>query len=109
MLNRQKVLLNLIGQAGRPVSGTELTKWSFLIRHESESAGGNAFYDFVPYKLGPFSFALYQELDKLHTQNYISQHGEHTWSIGEVASPALSDAVLGRDIGKVIRQFAVSR
>lgn len=105
MLNRQKILLHLVKEAGRPVSGTELTKWSFLLRHESDSAGGNAFYDFVPYKLGPFSFALYQELDKLHAQNYIKPHGEHTWNTGEVESPALPDACVGRDVGKVVRNF----
>ena len=106
MLNRQKILLHFLQQANRPVSGTELTKWSFLIRHESDSAGGNAFYDFVPYKLGPFSFALYQELDKLHAQNYVTQDSEHTWVVGDVAAPALPDAKVNRDVGKVVRGFA---
>lgn len=76
MLNRQKTLVHLIKTAGRPVSRYELTKWSFLLRHEFPSGGGSAFYDFVPYQYGPFSFALYQELDKLDAMSYLSQDGE---------------------------------
>tara|TARA_R110002049_G_scaffold309268_1_gene519583 strand:- start:113925 stop:114782 length:858 start_codon:yes stop_codon:yes gene_type:complete len=105
MLNRQKILLQLLRQVGRPVSRTELTKWAFLLRHESDSAGGNAFYEFVPYRLGPFSFALYQELDKLLDQNYVAQSGEHGWEAGEVAAPTL-DPKVGRDVSRVVKDFA---
>ena len=53
MLNRQKALLAMIQQAGRPVQRMELTQWAFLLRNETESHGGPAFYDFVPYHCGP--------------------------------------------------------
>ena len=105
MLNRQKTILQLLKKASRPISGTELTKWSFLLRHEFDSHGGNAFYDFVPYKLGPFSFALYQELDKLHTQNYVNRSGEHCWTIGEVAPPLLPNKSVVNDVTCVVQRF----
>ena len=69
MLNRQRVVILLLKLADRPVSRTELTKWCFLLRHESETQGGSAFYDFVPYRFGPLSFALYQETEKLEAAN----------------------------------------
>lgn len=96
MLNRQKLLILLLKLADRPVSRTELTKWCFLLRSESETMGGPAFYDFVPYLYGPFSFALYQEAEKLVAQNYLHDDGENHWSLNsEVAASAGSP---GRDV-----------
>jgi uncharacterized protein (DUF488 family) len=58
--------------------------------------GGPAFYDFVPYLYGPFSFALYQEAEKLVAQNYLHDDGENHWSLNsEVAASAGSP---GRDV-----------
>jgi len=96
MLNRQKLLILLLKLADRPVSRTELTKWCFLLRSESETLGGPAFYDFVPYLYGPFSFALYQEAEILVAQNYLHDDGENHWSLNsEVAASAGSP---GRDV-----------
>lgn len=106
MLNRQKVLLQFIKEAGRPVSRTELTKWAFLIRHEFESSGGNAFYEFVPYLRGPFSFALYQELNKLHAQNYVQPCGDNAWQLGDVASPVLPGKRIARDVAAIVGKFS---
>ena len=58
MLNRQKCVLYLIERARRPVTHLELTAWAFLLAHEMPSGGGSAFYDFLPYQYGPFSFTL---------------------------------------------------
>ncbi len=71
MLNRQKCLLYLIDQAQRPVTHLELTKWAFLLAHETPSGGGSSFYDFLPYLYGPFSFALFREADKLVRSGYL--------------------------------------
>lgn len=108
MLNRQKALLHFIKLAGRPVSRYELTKWSFLLRHESESAGGSAFYDFLPYQYGPFSFALYQELDKLESQNYIQPHGKNECVLDEDVSSDLPSPgrSVENDIDGVLRSFS---
>lgn len=83
MLHRQRVILEFLRIADRPVTNLELTKWSFLLRHETESEGGSAFYDFLPYKFGPFSFSLYQELGKLVAMSYVR---------GDDKSLSLSDA-----------------
>jgi hypothetical protein len=81
MLNRQKFLILLLKLADRPVSRTALTKWCFLLRTEGETSGGSAFYDFVPYLYGPFSFALYQEAEKLVAQNYFHDDDANHWSL----------------------------
>lgn len=48
---------SLVWQSARH---TEVTKWAFVLREETPSRGGSAFYQFVPYKFGPYSFCLYQ-------------------------------------------------
>lgn len=46
-------------------------KAAFLLRHETTLANEPAFYDFVPYRFGPFSFALYRELSALVRDGYV--------------------------------------
>lgn len=106
MLNRQKLLILLLKLADRPVSRTELTKWCFLLRFESETSGGPAFYDFVPYLYGPFSFALYQEAEKLVAHNYLHDDGDNHWSLN--SQVAASIGTPGRDIERDAKQL-VSR
>ena len=65
MLVRQKVLLAILPLAKKPVSITVLTSLAFLFRQETDSGRELAFYDFLPYKHGPYSFSLLHELDKL--------------------------------------------
>ncbi len=76
MLTRQRVLLGLVhwGQVhndGKPVPRTHLTKHAFLLAKEYLGSEGAPFYDFVPYKYGPFSFALYRELGALCDKGYL--------------------------------------
>jgi uncharacterized protein (DUF488 family) len=73
MLNRQKAILELLRAAERPVSKIELMKWCFLLRHETSSAGGSAFYDFLPYHYGPYSFGLQRELADLTETGYVRE------------------------------------
>ena len=103
MLNRQKVLIFLLRLADRPVSRTELTTWCFLLRTEGESSGGTAFYDFVPYLYGPFSFALHQEAEKLIAQNCLHDDGENRWSL----NPQLAHSVgsPGKDVERDARRL----
>lgn len=77
MLTRQKVVLNLLAQAGRPLTRTVLVKLLFLLRHETGLANDPSFYDFLPYSFGPFSFLLYRELDGLLRYGYVTNEGEH--------------------------------
>jgi uncharacterized phage-associated protein len=43
----------------------------FLLRQETDLKDEQSFYDFVPYKYGPFSFALYWELESLSQNGYL--------------------------------------
>lgn len=105
MLHRQRVLLEFLRVADRPVTRLELTKWSFLLRYDTDSSGGSAFYDFLPYRFGPFSFALYQELDKLGVQSYVREGVEKAVELVGSSSRQgkLSSRVEG-DISRIIRR-----
>lgn len=80
MLNRQRALLAFIsaaqssGQKG--LSRAQLTKFAFLFR-EAVGASSGLTYEFVPYKYGPFSFALYRELDGLVARGLVCETGEN--------------------------------
>ena len=90
MLNRQKIVLVILRLAGGTVSRTQLTKWAFLLAHESPNGGGGAFFDFVPYKYGPFSFSLYQEVGKLVKQGLVREAGPSRWSITRAGQEVVS-------------------
>lgn len=72
MLTRQRILLALLERAGRPLSPTVFVKLVFLIRHETRLARELSFYDFVPYKFGPFSFTLYRDLNELRRNGFLT-------------------------------------
>lgn len=80
MLHRQRALLAIVQLAGGKVTHTELTKWAFLLRQETASRGGSAFYQFVPYKYGPYSFCLFQEVAALIRDGYLAET-EGCWSL----------------------------
>jgi uncharacterized protein (DUF488 family) len=106
MLIRQRVLVHLLQQAGRPVSKIDLMKWCFLLRNEMPSQGGGAFYDFVPYDFGPFSFCLYREIGQLVCDGTIEFSGDSYWRRCAQADAAdgLPDAVK-QDAGRILRRF----
>lgn len=84
MLNRQKTLLYFLDLAGGEAQPLCLVKWAFLLREESGSKGGSSFYEFLPYKFGPYSFCIAQEINALAEQGYlqISEECSHTmWKI----------------------------
>jgi len=104
MLNRQKTILEFLKAADRTVLRTELTKWSFLLRHEYGSNGGNAFYDFVPYQLGPFSFSLYQEVGKLEDNGYVLRDGDHGWKLDSRVAFKAPTASVQQDVARIVRR-----
>lgn len=104
MFTRQKVLLAMLKAAGRPVQRIELTKWSFLLRHETSSGGGSAYFDFVPYHYGPFSFGLYQEAGKLESLGFIATD-QDSWMTGNVVAPPLEDSQIKSDVLAIIQKF----
>jgi uncharacterized protein (DUF488 family) len=72
MLIRQKTVLALLSRANKPLSPTVFVKLTFLLRQETGLKNEPTFYDFVPYKYGPFSFALYWELMNLKRDGYVT-------------------------------------
>lgn len=74
MLHRQRTLLHFLHLAGGEATPILLTKWAFLAKNEAGEAMGGSFYEFLPYKFGPYSFCLRQEMDALVTQNYVEQN-----------------------------------
>lgn len=68
---RQIVLLEVLRRAGRPLGRTQLMKLLFLLRKEQGIDNYISFYDFVPYKYGPFSFVVYRDLDYLEAQGLV--------------------------------------
>lgn len=105
MLNRQKTLLLLLASARRPVSKMELTKWAFILREEMPSQGGSAFYDFLPYKYGPFSFCLYREMDALIRDGYV-EDGD-SWAATALADKPVQtlSKTVKRDGQRVVERF----
>ncbi len=96
MLTRQRVLLAILDQVGRAATRLELTKWSFILNREAPSCGGPAFYQFVPYKFGPYSFCIYQEAAALTRDGMIEEVDDRTWRLrpaGRAAARCLSGAV----------------
>lgn len=108
MLNRQRVILSLIAEAGGKASHIRVTKWAFLLRQECLSQGGSAFYQFLPYKYGPFSFCLFQEASALARNGMIKVLDRNTWGItrkGEEAAAQIKSDVKC-DIEQVVRSHA---
>ncbi|MBL9001682.1 MAG: DUF488 domain-containing protein [Phycisphaerae bacterium] len=104
MLNRQRIILSLLKYAGGKATHTEVTKWAFLLREETASKGGAAFYQFVPYKYGPYSFCLFQEIAALARDGYVSE-SEHSWAITAAGAEASqkSDPSVRNDAGRIVR------
>lgn len=61
----------LLWRMNRPLNPTVLVKLAFLLRQEKGLEKNQTFYDFVPYKYGPFSFSLYKELANLKRDGYL--------------------------------------
>lgn len=65
---RQRYLLSFLHQLNSSVSATDLQKLVFL----NTMAGETSYYDFVPYKFGPYSFQLKNDLDILHRDGLVT-------------------------------------
>jgi uncharacterized protein (DUF488 family) len=104
MLQRQRAVLAFLDLAGGKATHTEVTKWAFLLRQETPSRGGSSFYQFVPYKYGPYSFCLFQEIAALARDGYLTE-SEHSWAVttaGARASQTVDPGVRS-DAARVVR------
>ncbi len=96
----------MLAEAGGTATHLELTKWAFLLRREAPSGGGSSFYGFVPYKFGPFSFCLFQEMEAMIEKGLVESADERTWrlsSSGEVAGRAVEQDVRS-DVVTIVRE-----
>jgi uncharacterized protein (DUF488 family) len=71
MLIRQRAIVRLIEKANGPLSRTVLFKLAFLLRLETAVKEDPTFYDFLPYKFGPYSFAMHREVEALVACGYL--------------------------------------
>jgi hypothetical protein len=71
MLRRQRTILEILRKANGRLSATQLQKFIFLLREETFLGKDVAFYDFLPYRFGAYSFSAQREIEALTTYGYI--------------------------------------
>lgn len=76
MLIRHRIILALLRRMPEPITRMFFVKLVFLLRHETALKNVASFYDFVPYKYGPFSFTLYRDLELLRQGGYATIEDE---------------------------------
>lgn len=84
MLHRQKALLAILQQVGGQASTLQLMKWAFLLTQETPSQGGKTFYQFIPYRFGPYSFTLQRETDTLIRNGFMEKTDRKTWALTDL-------------------------
>ena len=88
MLHRQRILLHLIALAGGRATRLQIVKWAFLLSEEGATKGGDSFYEFLPYKFGPYSFCIYQEAGAMVSQGLLMEKDDKTWALTETGDEA---------------------
>jgi len=88
LFERQRIMLEIIKRTPSSTTHTHLMKWLFLMKHETETGRSPSFYDFVPYKYGPFSFLAYRELGALRSDGLV---GADTLSIPDRVQEIVSE------------------
>lgn len=108
MLMRQRIILELLRVAARPVSKLELMKWAFVLANESRIADGAAFYEFLPYHYGPYSFCLQRDLGTLVSSGLVTE-SDKSWAwntSGEAPNPPKQFASKVRNVVDRFRQWS---
>ena len=107
MLHRQKTILLLLEYSGGSASRLQLTKWAFLLSKQSASIRTSAFYDFLPYHFGPYSFLLHRELLNLTEKGLTEKVDEKTWSITNAGKIKINEiaSTLREDVFCIIKRY----
>ena len=113
MLIRHRTILFLLTRVPKPLTRTVFVKLVFLLRHETPLKNVASFYDFVPYKYGPFSFTLYRDLELLRQEGYVTTGDkialcEHTLSQTQSETEKLTASMASAVIDIVNRHSARS-
>jgi uncharacterized protein (DUF488 family) len=107
VLHRHKALLAILQQVGGQASNLQMMKWAFLLGQETPSHGGKTFYQFIPYRFGPYSFTLNRETDTLIRNGFVEKADQKTWkltALGRKLSFTLPKQI-SRDIATVIQKY----
>ncbi len=97
----------MIDRLGGSVDRLQLTKLCFLLSREAPHCGGGSFYQFVPYKYGPFSFTLYYEVGSLVRDGLLSEPDPRRWMLTPMARKTLAGLpnLLGTDVLWTVEQY----
>lgn len=106
MLKRQRVLLQLVREAGGRIDKLRLVKLGFLLAQGAGSRDMGAFYHFVPYKFGPFSFAMFKELASLEAKGFLfvskNEVGLDERRAGEVPKVEAETVI---EVGRLVERY----
>jgi len=79
-------------------------KWAFLLKVDAPSRGGSAFYDFVPYKFGPYSFCLNREAEEMAGSGVLKAN-EKQWMLTVTTEGPSPPAEVASDIKSIVQRF----
>jgi len=87
---RQRFLLNFTQQLKGSVTSTDLQKLVFFCMKKDQLD----YYDFIPYKFGPYSFQLAEDVEILEKNGYLSINNTHEGVRIKAVSEAMNDSRL---------------
>lgn len=105
---RQRILISLLLRAPVRPNRTQLMKWLFLLRQEGGLGEVCAFYDFLPYRYGPFSFEACNELDALARSGIIDSSRLTIVPEAAAAARAAEDSLppaIRQAIGGILQEY----
>jgi hypothetical protein len=108
MLQRQRIIVSLMQGHRAAGSRLGLVKLSFLLRQESPSGGGRSFYEFVPYRFGPYSFTLNHELQHLSRDGLVDFQDHHRIAVRKSVGAVLDRLPLRleQDVNWILKEYA---
>jgi hypothetical protein len=110
VLNRQKLVIQVLRTMGGSAGRLQLTKLLFLLGQEGQSRGGSAFYSFLPYRYGPYSFTLVHEIEGLVNNGYVEERRE-TWTLTTLGlrTPLKLNDNISWDANAIVRYYGALR
>lgn len=93
----------ILQQVGGTASSVQMMKWAFLLSCETPSHGGKTFYQFIPYRYGPYSFTLNQETDSLIRNGFLEKGTDNRWRLTPIGKGL--NLKLPSDVSKDICQI----
>lgn len=98
---RQRFLLEFIRQLSSGVTATDLQKLVFLYLMQE----GSIFYEFIPYKFGPYSFQLADDVDILCKNECLQRKKTRIYAIGIQADDVQFEIAVERGDKLIIKTY----